>query len=253
MVLELLNLLLQTVLRKDTHAPQEENRYIPHDICTVHKKFNLEPSTQTFATCIRCCCTYALMSKKTTYPKRCTFMWYHGGKPCRQLLIRTIKSGSSRVCTPVQPFVVQNFNNFLVGLLSHLGMEEAMERSTRLNDKHQLWDIKDGTGITEMMGPDGKPFMDGLPRKELRLAWSLSVDWFNPHQNKMAGKKKSVGSIAMMLLNLPPTLCYKPENLYFFGVIPGPREPSQDKINHFLRPLMNFSCPRGRMGPGLQE
>jgi hypothetical protein len=122
-------------------------------------------------------------------------------------------------------------------------MEAALECGTRLNDKYQLWDIKDGTGITEIAGPDGKPFMDGLQRSDLRLAWSLSVDWFNPHRNNSVGKTKSVGSIAMVLLNLPPSLQYKAENLYIVGIIPGPREPSLDEINYFLRPLVDFFLP----------
>ncbi|KIJ59125.1 hypothetical protein HYDPIDRAFT_65665, partial [Hydnomerulius pinastri MD-312] len=49
--------------------------------------------------------------------------------------------------------------------------------------------------------------------------------------------------IAMALLNLPPSLRYKAENLYLVSVIPGPREPSLDEVNHFLRPLIDFFLP----------
>ena len=130
--------------------------------------------------------------------------------------------------------MVQDYSDFVAGLLSRLGMEEAMEWGMLLNDKHQLWDIKDGTAIIEIQDPDGKIFMDGLKRSDLWLAWSLSIDWFNPQGNKTAGMKKSVGSIAMTILNLPPSLWYKTENIYLVGVIPGPKEPSLEEINHFL-------------------
>ncbi|KIK71726.1 hypothetical protein PAXRUDRAFT_22927 [Paxillus rubicundulus Ve08.2h10] len=61
------------------------------------------------------------------------------------------------------------FSENCKGLLSRPGMEAAMECRTMLNDKYELWDIdiKDGTGITEIAGPDGKPFMDGLQRSDV--------------------------------------------------------------------------------------
>jgi len=96
------------------------------------------------------------------------------------------------------------------------------------------------TGISKIIGPDGKPFMDGLQRSNSRLAWNLSVNWFNLHGNKTARKKKSIGSITMVLLNLPSSLWYKAENIYTVGIIPGPRKPLVDKINYFLWSLIDF-------------
>jgi hypothetical protein len=43
--------------------------------------------------------------------------------------------------------------------------------------------------------------------------------------------------MAMACLNLPPSMRHKPENLWL-SVIPGPREPKTDQVNHFLRPLV---------------
>ncbi|KNE98710.1 hypothetical protein PSTG_08078 [Puccinia striiformis f. sp. tritici PST-78] len=37
---------------------------------------------------------------------------------------------------------------------------------------------------------------------------------------------------------LPGALPYKVENVYLFGIIPGPKELSLEQINHLLRPLV---------------
>ena len=55
-----------------------------------------------------------------------------------------------------------------------------LDLGTLFNDTNDMWDIKDGMGVKEMLGLDGEPFIDGLKWKELRLLWSLLVDWFNP-------------------------------------------------------------------------
>ena len=103
-----------------------------------------------------------------------------------------------------------------------------------------MWDIKDGTRVKELVGPGGATFWDGLKRRELRLIWSLSIDWFNPRGNKAAGKSTSTGSIVMACLNLPPSLRYKLENLFLVGIIPGPREPSVEEVRHFVEPVVDM-------------
>ncbi|KAF8583264.1 hypothetical protein K439DRAFT_1349123 [Ramaria rubella] len=72
----------------------------------------------------------------------------------------------------------------------------------------------------------------------------------------------SCGIISMVCLNLPLSICYKPENMYIAGIINGPREPQLLAINHHMRPLVDdlalswqrsvwFSktamCPSGHM------
>ena len=44
----------------------------------------------------------------------------------------------------------------------------------------------------------------------------------------------------MACLNLPPSLHYKPENLFLVGVIPGPREPSIEEVGHFIKSIVNM-------------
>ena len=89
---------------------------------------------------------------------------------------------------PIQPFLIQYFDAFKASFLSQPGMEAILDWGTLFNEMNDMWDIKDGVGVKEMLGPDGEPFIDGLKQKELRFLWSLSVDWFNPHGNKVWGR-----------------------------------------------------------------
>lgn len=100
-------------------------------------------------------------------------------------------------------------------------------------------DVWDADYINGMEGPDGsKPFCQ-VPQNETRLLFTMSVDWFNPHGNKVSGKHRSLGAIYMVCLNLPPAERYKQENIYLVGIIPNPNEPSLDEINHCLQPIVD--------------
>ncbi|PBK83819.1 hypothetical protein ARMGADRAFT_1048366 [Armillaria gallica] len=43
----------------------------------------------------------------------------------------------------------------------------------------------------------------------------------------------------MVCFNLPPHLHYRMENIFLVGVIPGPRKPALDQINHLLKLLID--------------
>ena len=215
----------------------------PQDIRTARKLFDVEATTTTYAACPICSATYRVEEGKTL-PVNCDWKRYPNAKPCgtkiSKLVLRDGDGDRRMVRVPIRPFLIQDFDAFKASLLSRPGMEAILDCGTLFNETDDMWDIKDGTRVKELEGPDGATFLDGLKRRELRLLWSLSIDWFNPRGNKAAGKSTSTGSIVMACLNLPPSLRYKPENLFLVGVIPGPKEPSVEEVGHFIEPIVDM-------------
>jgi hypothetical protein len=213
----------------------------PTDLRTARDSLQIEPDTIKYAACPACCCLFppTKNGKVMEWPTECTWRRFKNSPPCAQPLVKSgVKDGES-VRVPISPFVVQDFDSFVGRLLCRPGYEKILDDGTVFsNHGGELWDIKDGAAIRSLKGPDGKLFMDGFKRNELRLAWSLSIDWFNPYYNKQGGKTAGCGSIAMLLLNLPPSLRYKPENIYLHAV--APKEPVADRVNHYLGPIVDM-------------
>lgn len=210
----------------------------PHDIRTVRKAFGIEAKTTTYAACPKCNCTYApsIEGDLAIYPSHCTWQEFPTSQPCGESLTESRVVAGQSMRYPKRPYVVQDYDAFVATMLSRPGVEEALDKGTVLLTGDELNDIKDGAGVQNLRGPDGKPFLDSLKRSELRLIWSLSVDWFNPYTNKISGKHVSTGSVAMACLNLPPSLRYKPEFIYLGALMPV--EPALDQTNHYLEPVV---------------
>ena len=62
----------------------------------------------------------------------------------------------------------------------------------------------------------------------------LNVDWMQPFKHTIY----SVGVIYLTLMNLPRSERFKPVNVIFVGIIPGPSEPKLN-INTYLSPLVD--------------
>ncbi|KAJ3503629.1 hypothetical protein NLJ89_g8347 [Agrocybe chaxingu] len=200
------------------------------DIRTAIKEFDLEPDLVHYACCKICYSCYN--KEKGQYPPTCTFRETPTSQMCGGALT---EPGSNK---PLQTFVYQPINSFLARLASRPGIIEQMKAVT------SKWKLKPssvrdffGAGaLRNLSGPDCKVFLDGPP-EELRLVFSIFVDWFNPYGNKAAGKRASIGAIYLVCLNLPVHLRYRVENIYVAGLIPG--EPETHHINHLLHPLVS--------------
>jgi len=98
------------------------------------------------------------------------------------------------------------------------------------------WDV--GHLCKILQKKKGERFLPG-PTDETRLAFSFSIDSFNPYHMKEAKQTVSSTALWLILLNLPLHLRYRPENMFLAGIIPGPRKPSLSDINHSIRLLVD--------------
>ena len=195
--------------------------------------------TVTYACCPACNSLYPPQDEDgiPVYPFNCTSKSCQVRGGCDLLKVGSTPDGQS-IGVPKRPFVMQDFDDFVARLLSRPGIEAAIRRSAERVGDAITDDIVTAGGLKRIKGPDGVPFLSGGQQHELRLMWCLSVDFFNPYHNKIAGKVASVGSVVLSCLLLPPDMRHKPENLCLVGIIPGPHEPSGEEIDHFLRPLV---------------
>jgi len=257
--LRIIKLLVQWFLQFE--GPLQERRQkildaFPTDVRQIQSKFGLNPTLKIFATCPKCCYTHAPQPTQNpdvlSWPTRCQYPGrYERSRPCNEgLTTHGVQDGRS-VKVPIRPFVYQPLPTFVASLLSRPGVEDiidrAWERVGKRTGDEELTDIWDGSGPQEIAGAEEALFSD-RPADEARLVWSLSVDWFNPYQNKQSGKTASTGSMVMACLNLPFSLRYGVENLYVVGIIPGPKEPQTDEVNNFLRPLVDDLIPSWKVG-----
>ncbi|KAF8806869.1 hypothetical protein BYT27DRAFT_7067521, partial [Phlegmacium glaucopus] len=140
---------------------------------------------------------------------------------------------------PIKSFVAFSFKHWLGGMLARSGFEETMDKAWVPCKKRLTPEIKDifnAEVLRNFKGLDEQHF--STSGKEGRYIFSLCIDYFNPLGNKQAGKKKLIGLVSMVCLNLPPEMRYKPENMFLLGIIPDPNEPPLACFNHYLHILI---------------
>ena len=111
--------------------------------------------------------------------------------------------------------------------------------------KGTFCDIHNGMVWQDFSDLNGSPFLVTTGN----LCLMLNIDWFNPYQDT----QYSVGTIYLVVQNLPRSERFKVDNIILVGLIPGPREPKS--VNTYLDLLVedfrklyrgvNLPCPSG--------
>ena len=227
---------------EDYHAVESQGKLVaksvPMDACTVVRRLALKPSYKTFISCPECSTCYP-DNGLDACPELCTSKPLSTQQICGQCLRkpRNIHGRSHNI--PVRLFLYHNFNEWLGEMLCHPGIEDMMDCGFSPSPDGIMGDIWDALGLYEIPGPNGRPFIHRYPNTEGCYLFSFNMDGFNPFQLKQAGRSATITGLYMVCLNLPPEVCFKSKNMFLAGVIPGPKEPSMEEINNFLRPLVN--------------
>lgn len=144
----------------------------------------------------------------------------------------------------VRKYLHQDFKAWHARLLARKDIESSLDTyakqcacASRDVDR-RVRDIMESKVIQDFIGKDGSKFLK-CPEEELRLVWGFAFDSFDPHHMKPGRKSISSTAIYLILMNLPPDLRFREENMFLIGVIPGSGKPSLDEINHYTRLIVN--------------
>lgn len=208
----------------------------PIDLRTALSMVSLDSEVINFACCPQC---YKLHppSQEGTYPEECDHRDFPQKPICKAKLTKSSSSGP----VPILPFLFQPAEKWLSRILSRPGFLEMMSKESKKaqdSSPEIMKDIFSGTAIRELEGPEGQPFLEDV-EGELRLVFTLNIDWFNPSGKKRSGRTQKVGGIYLVCHNIPVHLRYRPENIFLLGIIPGPGEPDMDQMNQIMIPIVD--------------
>ncbi|EAU88650.2 hypothetical protein CC1G_01023 [Coprinopsis cinerea okayama7 len=208
---------------------------LPSDSRTAISALSIDPTIIRSVHCPKCFTAYLLDG----LPDICDYRETPRSRPCQEPLwaTRATRGGPRRV--PRRLYCTQDFASWLEFLLSRPGIEDLIDQSYNHQRRHptfmeSIWDSPAWRSLGTFTTTEGN------------LTFSYFIDWFNPFSNKIAGKHVSCGAIMLVCLNLPYDIRHRPENTFFAGITPPPKEPTyvtisslQDPIVHSLRHFYN--------------
>ena len=215
---------------------------VPTTLYTALSRFDIESEMVVYATCPSCNYTHKPfqdpISTLTVYPATCQnqILTDYGRQPCSTAILH------DQHLRPLKPYTVPSFRDYLARLLTRRDIEDLCDQAcddayATLSETGDMRNVFRAEFLKKFKGPiPNELFVNRCGN--VRLGFVMHVDFFNPNGVRERGNHDSIGVIPLALLNLPETLRYLPENMYLC-LIPGPREPQRDEINHFTRPIID--------------
>ncbi|KAG9097671.1 hypothetical protein FRC06_007326 [Ceratobasidium sp. 370] len=209
----------------------------PITLPTALHRLSLSLTFDLYASCPKCCTLYRQsVPMDLSIPEVCTARNLDGAD-CGAKLSTVHRRGNRTWHKPISRYSHLRFETWVSELLLRPGVEELLEAARpNPNPGPTASDVWDAPYLRAF--PDStQPFIDSAG--DLRLVMMLHFDFFNPFQNKLAGKIRSVGAFFMVCLNLPPDIRYSASNAYLVAMVPGPTEKSLEEIHHFINPIVD--------------
>ncbi|KDN33769.1 hypothetical protein RSAG8_13144, partial [Rhizoctonia solani AG-8 WAC10335] len=218
------------------HHPQQAHllnsvERIPVTLETSLHYLGIQPNLNYYVVCPRCATLYP---EGEEVPERCTAVDVNH-HACGAAVLKLRRRGGSVWMRPRKRYSHQTLEEWLSFFLNRPGIEDLIE-GVRPKLQADCTDFWGASYFNSFPGPGQKNFFDAKP-EDLRLAFLIYHDFFNPFTNGMAAKQRSIGTVTMVCLNLPYPIRYNRENLYTTAIIPGPSEPSREQINNYIRPI----------------
>lgn len=217
----------------------------PYSLGTALSYFDLDPELQDYASCPECSKLHTITNGH--FEERCVFKDFHGQVCNEPLGVTTSLKNGGTLRQPIRRYQHQRVAAWIGNLLSRGVIEDAMDKaapSRALGGKvKDIWQAE----FVHQLRHENKPFwiVDWIAggrdtgRNEGRYLFGLAVDSFNAHHSVAAKKTWSVGAIFLVCYNLPVHLRFRRENICLVGIIPGPKQPTGQELNHFLQPMVN--------------
>ncbi|KNE98394.1 hypothetical protein PSTG_08314 [Puccinia striiformis f. sp. tritici PST-78] len=196
------------------------------DSRTITKHLGLDPEIESSICCPKCFSLY----EHEDAPTICAYHRSKKAQVCGEGLFKTnadkllpgyqpVSLIRQRYPPPFKPFTprlvyhTQPFNSWLKWFLNVPGIEDkifAWREKVKSTTDNRIVDIQQSKARHSFQFcTDREP-----ARNELRLTFSVFIDWLNPFSNKLAGRQVSMGVIALTCLDLSPRSRNKHNNIF---------------------------------------